>query len=90
MSLTGPVVNLIPKHEGMCHSGHSDPIKTLALSQSDWLLWVMVTLLQRNNQTHKCHPQNMGPLTVGVDDEGRNRKDYCCNISNVAHGIVLE
>ena len=33
----GPAAGLLPKHEGMCHSGHSDLIYTLALSHSDQL-----------------------------------------------------
>ena len=31
----GPEEDLLPKHEGMCHSGHSDLIYTLDLDQSD-------------------------------------------------------
>ena len=31
----GPVAGLLPKYEGMCHSGHNDLINTLALSHSD-------------------------------------------------------
>ena len=29
----GPITDLLPKHEGMCYSGHSD---TLAWGHSDW------------------------------------------------------
>ena len=32
-----PTAGLIPKYVGMCHSGHSDCIYTLALGHSDWL-----------------------------------------------------
>ena len=31
----GPAADLPPKHERMCHSGHSDLIYTLVLSHSD-------------------------------------------------------
>ena len=32
----GPAEGLHPKYVGMCQSGHSDLIYTLALSHSDW------------------------------------------------------
>ena len=32
----GLPAGLLPKHEGMCHSGHSDLIYTLALGHNDW------------------------------------------------------
>ena len=31
-----PAAGLLPKHVGMCHSGHSDHIYTLASGHSDW------------------------------------------------------
>ena len=82
----GSAAGLLPKHEGMCHSGHNDLIYTLALGQSDWPPTGHCGL-SIGKQSNPWGPSSLWGSTCnryGLRKE-KDRKGIIMPVSNVAH-----
>ena len=69
----GTWVDFLFKWEGMYHSVHSDLICTLALSHSDLLTQVRMTLVKVDYPTHSGHP-GLSPPTTSMDIRKKRKK----------------
>ena len=73
-TLDGAHNRLASQGQRMYHSGHNDLIYTLALSHSDQLPQVTVTLVKRDNHNPFLdHPESLGPPTAGVDKRKKEK-----------------